>query len=157
MSEMKDRIRQIMDSKQMSQKEFAQFTGISEGSLSGVFNGRTRPTLQMIESIHDQIPTISVEWIMFGKEPMYVNEKAETLSSSSEKLDPSSSLLDVQPSAVAPTLFDSHEVISRSPQSQLPVNAAKTIVKYIDKPQRQITEISIFYDDQTWETFEPKR
>ncbi len=111
----------------------------------------------MIESIHDQIPTISVEWIMFGKEPMYVNEKAETLSSSSEKLDPSSSLLDVQPSAVAPTLFDSHEVISRSPQSQLPVNAAKTIVKYIDKPQRQITEIRIFYDDQTWETFEPKR
>ena len=41
MSEMKDRIRQIMDSKQMSQKEFAQFTGISEGSLSGVLDRKS--------------------------------------------------------------------------------------------------------------------
>ncbi len=30
----------------MTQKVFAQFTGISEGSLSGVFNDRTRPTIQ---------------------------------------------------------------------------------------------------------------
>jgi hypothetical protein len=30
-------------------------------------------------------------------------------------------------------------------------------VKYIDKPQRNITEIRIFFDDQTWETFVPKK
>jgi hypothetical protein len=30
-------------------------------------------------------------------------------------------------------------------------------VKYSDKPQRQITEIRIFFDDQTWETFVPKK
>ena len=63
---MKDRIKMIMEDRQMSQKEFALFTGISEGSLSGVFNERTRPTLQMIESIHECLPNISVEWIMFG-------------------------------------------------------------------------------------------
>ena len=30
-------------------------------------------------------------------------------------------------------------------------------VKIIDKPIRQITEIRIFYNDQTWETFVPKK
>ena len=30
-------------------------------------------------------------------------------------------------------------------------------MKYFDKPQRQVTEIRIFYDDQTWETFVPKK
>jgi hypothetical protein len=30
-------------------------------------------------------------------------------------------------------------------------------VKYIDKPQRKITEIHIFYDDGTFETFAGKR
>jgi len=40
---------------------------------------------------------------------------------------------------------------------QTPLNTPKTIVKYIDKPERRITEIRIFFDDQTWETFEPKR
>jgi hypothetical protein len=30
-------------------------------------------------------------------------------------------------------------------------------VKIIDKPQRRITEIRVFYDDQTWETFVPQK
>ena len=30
------------------------------------------------------------------------------------------------------------------------------VVKKCDKPQRRISEIRIFYDDQTWETFVPK-
>ena len=34
---------------------------------------------------------------------------------------------------------------------------SRTEVKYIDKPQRRITEIRIFFDDQTWETFVPKK
>ena len=31
------------------------------------------------------------------------------------------------------------------------------MVKSFDKQQRRITEIRIFYDDQTWETFVPKK
>ena len=30
-------------------------------------------------------------------------------------------------------------------------------MKYIDKQQRKITEIRVFYDDQTWETFSPDK
>ena len=30
-------------------------------------------------------------------------------------------------------------------------------VKTIDKPARRITEIRVFYDDQTWETFVPQK
>lgn len=30
-------------------------------------------------------------------------------------------------------------------------------VKKIDKPSRRITEIRVFYDDQTWESFVPKK
>ena len=33
----------------------------------------------------------------------------------------------------------------------------KTEIKYIEKPQRKITEIRIFFDDQTWETFIPQK
>ncbi len=36
-------------------------------------------------------------------------------------------------------------------------NPVKEIVKYIDKPARKITEIRVFYDDQTWESFSPGR
>jgi hypothetical protein len=30
-------------------------------------------------------------------------------------------------------------------------------VKVIDKAQRRVKEIRVFYDDQTWETFVPEK
>ena len=33
----------------------------------------------------------------------------------------------------------------------------RVVIKEVEKPQRQITEIRIFFDDQTWETFVPKK
>ena len=48
---MKDRIRQIMESQHMTQKTFASFIDMSEGSLSSIFNGRTKPTLNIVDAI----------------------------------------------------------------------------------------------------------
>lgn len=42
---MKDRIRKVMESQQMTQQEFADFIHISPASLSSIFTGRTRPTI----------------------------------------------------------------------------------------------------------------
>ena len=39
---MKDRIRKVMESQNMTQQEFADFVHISPASLSSVFTGRTR-------------------------------------------------------------------------------------------------------------------
>lgn len=154
---MKDRIKKVMETQHMSQKVFAQFTGISEGSLSGVFNGRTRPTLQMVESIHARLPQLSVEWLMFGTGPMYIDEASSGASSDQEKKMDSPTLLDVQSLDQNPSLFTVQEQSMINSAQQTPLNTPKTIVKYIDKPERHITEIRIFFDDQTWETFEPKR
>lgn len=154
---MKDRIRQIMDDQHMTQKEFAQFTGISEGSLSGVFNERTRPTIQMIETIHEKLPNISVEWIMFGTGSMYITEKSQTRSNDAQTSEKNSPLLDVQNSSLTPSLFDDSKSTRVAVGEGVLSSVGKTVVKYIDKPERKITEIRIFYDDQTWETFVPKR
>lgn len=154
---MKDRIRQIMDDQRMTQKEFAQFTGISEGSLSGVFNERTRPTIQMIETIHEKLPNISVEWIMFGTGSMYITENSQTPSNDAQTSEKNSPLLDVQNSSLTPSLFDDSKSTRVAGGEGVLSNVGKTVVKYIDKPERKITEIRIFYDDQTWETFVPKR
>lgn len=48
---MKDRIKQIMESKHMTQQVFAQFIDMSPASLSSIFNGRTKPTLNIVEAI----------------------------------------------------------------------------------------------------------
>ena len=48
-----------------------------------------------------------------------------------------------------PDLSPSSEGIS----TPTPVPQIQEVVKYIDKPQRKITEIRVFYDDGTFETF----
>lgn len=153
---MKDRIKKIMESQHMTQKVFAQFTGISEGSLSGVFNDRTRPTIQMIEAIHAHLPKVSVEWIMFGTGPMYIDDNngqahGEVDKTSGTRLDMSM----FADEAAAP-LFEPQDTPQQQGVKTTPNNLNNTIVKYIDKPERHITEIRIFYDDQTWESFTPK-
>ena len=57
-------------------------------------------------------------------------------------------------SPASPSLFDQPQMhgVKRTPK-----NVANAAVKIVDKPQRRITEIRIFYDDQTWETFVPKK
>ena len=52
--------------------------------------------------------------------------------------------------------------VVQQPSKQNGVNVtrfemAQKEVKFLDKPQRKITEIRIFYDDQTFDVFEPKK
>lgn len=140
----------------MTQKVFAQFTGISEGSLSGVFNDRTRPTIQMIEAIHSHLPKVSVEWIMFGTGPMYIDDNPVTASADENQASTPSVDMSMFANDASAPLFDAQNIPQQQGVKTTPNNFNNTIVKYIDKPERHITEIRIFYDDQTWESFTPK-
>ena len=64
--ETKDRIRMIMEDQHMTQQVFADFLQQSPATLSSIFNGRTRPTLQVIDAIKTKIPDISIEWLLYG-------------------------------------------------------------------------------------------
>ncbi len=144
-----------MESQHMTQKVFAQFTGISEGSLSGVFNGHTRPTLQMVDLIHQRLPNISTDWLMYGQGPMYRTE--EGMDVKAEAGDNKSTATATGTLVNAPLLFNTDEVKATGKTIQKAENPVKEIVKYVDKPTRKITEIRVFYDDQTWESFSPGR
>ena len=46
--ELKDRIRLIMEDQHMTQQVFADFLQLAPATLSSIFNGRTRPTLNIV-------------------------------------------------------------------------------------------------------------
>ena len=70
---MKDRIRQVMESQHMTQQVFADYIGLAPATLSSIFNGRTRPTLNVVEALKKKIPDINTDWLMFGSGEMYQN------------------------------------------------------------------------------------
>ena len=145
----------------MTQQVFADFLQQSPATLSSIFNGRTRPTLNIIDSIKTKIPDISIEWLLYGTGDMYISHPEASNEGS----------LEGQNSDQEPMFnFDSPAPIA-SQQSQNPVltmphqqgvknthpEILREEVKIIDKTPRKVTEIRVYYDDQTYETFVPAK
>ncbi len=145
---MKDRIYQLMKQQGLTQQEFANELCIAPATLSGIFNGRTKPTNNIVAAIHERFPELSIPWLMFGEGDMYVGERVvETPLAPAEASVPSSST-----QGSAPDLFSVSQNPSQNMTPPLQPIVRETI-KYLDKPQRKITEIRVFFDDGTYETF----
>lgn len=146
--EIKDRIKIIMEKENMASGAFAESIGIQQSTLSHILNGRNNPSLDVIMKVHQRYNYIRLEWLLYGQGSM-----------SEEAVQPTS--------AFQPSLFAENDIISPNSTVALenrkeiplenPLNTTKEIVKqeikYIEKPVRKITEIRIFFDDNTYETF----
>ena len=154
---MKDRIRQLMESQHMTQQNFSEYIGISSPTLSNLFNGRTQPTMNHVNAIKKRFPSINLDWLMFGLGPMFlVNHSGEDQGSEAVAHTSNEPLLDFDHPSPTPQNVFSESRNSLGVQST-PVRMDKMDVKYVDKISRKITEIRVFYDDQTWESFVPKK
>ena len=145
----------------MTQQVFADFLQQSPATLSSIFNGRTRPTLQVIDAIKSKIPDISIEWLLYGTGDMYISHPQGA----------EDSILGGQMSGQEQTLnFDSplssnNNVLQNSVQNVGFQQGVKSThpeivreeIKIVDKQPRKVTEIRVYYDDQTYETFVPAK
>jgi transcriptional regulator with XRE-family HTH domain len=164
---MKDRIRQIMESQHMSQQVFAQFIEMSPASLSSIFNGRTKPTINVVEAIKKKIPDLSVDWLIFGSGPMYISSASQQPPAPKPATSPVSEepVLNFSDSPAPTPSSVSSGVTENCNPSSLFFNSVKNThqsvgredMKIVDKIPRRVTEIRVFYDDQTWESFVPAK
>jgi transcriptional regulator with XRE-family HTH domain len=165
--DMKDRIRQLMESQKMSQQTFADAIGLSPATLSNIFNGRTKPTLNHVDAIMSCFPNLNLGWLLYGQGDMYVpsdgNDVDGNISASDDDMGENAGGVSFSDGG-ANMIAGQGDLWNGAPTPQggnMAKNQGRKIVapevKYSDKPQRQITEIRIFFDDQTWETFVPKK
>ncbi len=147
----------------MTQQAFAQYIDISTASLSSILNGRTKPTLNTVEAIRKSFPTINIEWLMFGMGTMFAdgdapapvggdgdkpagNEEEPTLDFGMDDTD-----------VMTGAKMKGQETMESQSVPPTPNKNIIPAVKYIDKPQRHITEIRVYFDDLTFETFVPEK
>ncbi len=159
-SNLKDRIRELMNEKKLTQQEFAELLHISPASLSGMFNDRSKPTLNHVNAIMKCFPSLNPKCLICGEGKMFAADVPDANSPHVNRIRQSSE----------PLLIDFDNNADPARQEKPPVKAASPTpigtgvsspqnlnVKVAEKINRQITEIRIFYDDQTWETFLPKK
>lgn len=176
---MKDRIRQLMEAQHMNQQTFASYTGIGTASLSSIFTGRTRPTLNHVDAILEKFPNVNPLWLLKGQGGMLITSDAHqpTEGNADTNADNGSGLTGQNAAnatvsnaatnaanmSAEPNLFSALPSSAQrsAGTSAQPLKNAQSFRFETEKTPaaqpRRITEIRVFYDDQTWESFVPKK
>ena len=145
-----------MQKEEMSSVQFAEKIDISPSSLSHILGGRNNPSLDVVTKIHMACNYVNLPWLLYGEGTMEVQQE---MSGEAETGISGLSLYDESP-FFAPDGTDERENRKEMPL-QTPIFAPKEIVreeiKYVEKPARKITEIRIFFDNGTYETFRPEK
>ncbi|MDD2412089.1 MAG: helix-turn-helix transcriptional regulator [Bacteroidales bacterium] len=71
---MLERINRIIEEKQMSTTQFADFINIQRPTMSHIISGRNNPSLDIVMKILTAFPDIDSDWLMFGDGKMYKAE-----------------------------------------------------------------------------------
>lgn len=159
--EIKDRIRMIMEREKVPPRVFAETIGVQQSTLSHILNDRNKPSLEVVMKVHQTYSYVNLEWLLYGKGEMLAASSEDSSSAATSPLngDYQPSLFDenaVNPSKEAIALENRKEMTFRSAENA-PKEIVKQEIRYIEKPARKITEIRIFFDDNTYETFRPEK
>ena len=146
---MKDRINQIKLREGLTDGQFAEKIGISPASLSHILNGRNKPSLEVVMKIKSACSYVDWDWLVLGKGEMESRPEEEKVefSLNENSIFSSNSQEDSE---------NRKEIASNAPFFT-PKEIVREEIKYIEKPARKITEIRIFFDNGTYETFHPDK
>lgn len=166
------RLKLFMDSIHVQSSQFADMCEIPRPSFSQLLSGRNQKVSDtLIKKIHAAYPELSVIWLMFGEGPMLSNRETNVTG---ESLRNEKSIEESQKSTELPsnyrenseysTLKSLNQAQNRSNDNiyqQLEEN--KKILELqlqIDKMKknpRRVVQITVYYDDSTFETFTPSK
>ena len=67
---MVERIRTLLESRQLTPTQFADLIGVARPIISHVLSGRNKPSLEVVQRILAAMPDLSMAWLLNGTEPM---------------------------------------------------------------------------------------
>ena len=108
--------------------------------------------MAVVTKIHESCG-VNLEWLIFGRGEMEISNEAKEYDRNVASLPDEISLFSPIPQGFSE---NRKEIEPKTPYftTKEPV---KEEVRYIEKPERKITEIRIFFDNGTYETFHPNK
>lgn len=67
---MVERIRQLLETRQLTPTQFADAIGIARPIVSHILSGRNKPSLEVVQRILAAMPDLSMPWLLNGTGPM---------------------------------------------------------------------------------------
>lgn len=148
---MKERIKHIIETENVSYTKFADMLGIQRSGISHIVNGRNNPSLEIIQKILEKFEYINTDWLLFGKGPM---KKANFIEKQTSLFDEN-----IIENTEEQEITENKEKINSISEQIIEDN---TEVKKIlhspeDKISKKIIErVLIFYSDNSFKEYLPE-
>lgn len=165
---MKERIKQIMESEDMTPARFADTLEIGRAVISHILNGRNNPSLDIVMRILQHFPRINPDWLLYGAGNVY-REDISTSEAQSQQIHRGSYDLFSQPSLFTPNqsrgtennvpkpISSNDDILPEQvtePSTSQPLEKLTERIVYRDRPEKKVSQIIIYYTDNTFEIFQ---
>lgn len=160
------RLKVFIETMGLTNSQFADQCGIPRPSLSQILTGRNKKISDVIVGqIHAMFPQLSVLWLLFGEGDMLVpllkNETAEEDLPNlfSESVKNTGNYSEIGKYSNLNALNDSKNAPSTRMNTANPVDLKNSElqreIEKMRKNPRKVVQITVYYDDSTFETFYP--
>ncbi len=166
------RLKLFMDSINVQSSQFADMCEIPRPSFSQLLSGRNQKVSDtLIKKIHTAYPDLSVMWLMFGEGPMLSVPDKNRNSGSNQNQNPpddSSNSKDLLGNTRENSEYYAQNVLNQ-PQNLTNGNIYQQLeenkkilelqlqIDKMKKNPRRVAQITVYYDDSTFETFVPAK
>lgn len=172
-----NRLKLFIDSEGISSSQFADACNIPRPSLSQFLNGRNKKISDIfVTQIHEAFPNLNILWLMFGEGSMTVDGMPDVapliLERGMDRNLFSGDNSEGDNSVIVPNWSDSNveskeSALSsgseRSKSSDLErdgmleeISKLRSEIAKLKRSPRKVTQIMVYYDDSTFETFVPR-
>lgn len=158
--DIKGRFKQIMEREKLTAGAFAESIGVAQATISHILGARNKyPSTEVLLRLHNRYPNINLEWLLTGEGSMSNNDSEADNSDVMINNDFDYPLFAENPinSDESPNDSKNRKEIALEKPSDMYKPIKKQEVIYKERPPRKITEIRIFFDDNTYETFKPEK
>lgn len=174
-----NRLKFFMESQQIANSQFADTCRIPRPTLSQLLNGRNKKISdELIGKIHDAFPKLSVLWLMFGEGRMMVDENIEISEPQKDENSevPAEKYIDFQENVfdinrdknafeIEPNNFSQTKTATNATRHNefagndsimaQPTHTKNTEVSIKTDCNKKITNIVVFYSDNSFQSFTP--
>jgi transcriptional regulator with XRE-family HTH domain len=146
---MKDRILAFLQNENKSYAQFAEEIGVQPSGISHILSGRNNPSLDFVTKMLHRYPSISSEWLLFGRGSMYKSEYQPTLFEEE--------VLSAGPEEKADetTFYQPDEHENKQASKETGKNDGYSIEEVSENHGRKLIRVLFFYSDKTFSEYRP--
>jgi transcriptional regulator with XRE-family HTH domain len=146
---MRERILKFLDKANLSSAKFADDIGVQRSSVSHILSGRNNPSFEFIQKILTQYKYLNAEWLIMGTGSMYKTVSQGNLFDNLPVEKATSTQQVVPELKIEDKLLPENQI----PDSEMDLNNNTVI----NKAQKTVERIVLFYTDKTFSEYIPEK